>query len=65
MLVCINNKVINTDRIIAAEIERGPYGYDVKVYLETTTSLLEVSIPSGSTGKEDAIAILEELTKKC
>ena len=35
MLVYINKKVIDTDRIVAAEIERGPYGYGVKTYLET------------------------------
>lgn len=63
MLVCINNKVINTDKIIAAEIKRGANGYGVNVYLETGSSLLEVFVPANSTYKGDAIAILEELVK--
>ena len=64
MLVCINNTIINTDKIIAAEIGGGPYSFGVKVYLETTSSLLEIFIPTNTSNKEDAIAILEELTKK-
>lgn len=63
MLVCINNKIINTDKIIAAEIGGGPYDFGVKVYLETNSSLLEIFISTNTTSKEDAIAILEKLMK--
>ena len=64
MLVCINNKIINTDRIIAAEIARGTKGYVVKVYLETSTSLEEITIPTDSTSKEESIEILEKLMNR-
>lgn len=63
MLVCINNKIINTDRIVGAEIDRGSKGYGVKVYLETSSSLIEIFIPTDSTSKGEAIKILEELVK--
>lgn len=59
MLIYIKNKVINTDKIIAAEYANA--NYEVVVYLEAPTSVSKINIPAN---EEEAKQILISLVNK-
>lgn len=59
MLTYIKNKVINTNKIIAAEYDKA--NYEVIVYLEASTSVPQMHIPAN---EEEAKKILLSLADK-
>lgn len=59
MLTYIKNKIINTNKIIAAEYDKA--NYEVIVYLEASASVSQMHIPAN---EEEAKKILLSLANK-